>query len=138
MLNPLENHPLVLKVPEDVGQLFVRGVKGQLQERRDAVGRALGVEEGSGDVGQHGKWGVHTLGLSSQRQPKRERRCIRGGEREGASQLFLWNRRWGQIGEKSDLVSGRTWARHSQQGRAKKIIKVFMYYIFTDILNAGY
>lgn len=130
MLNPLENHPLVLKVPEDVGQLFVRGVKGQLQERRDAVGRALGVEEGSGDVGQHGKGGVHT--------PKRERQCICGGEREGASQLFLWNRRWGQIGEKSDLVSGRTWARHSQQGRAKKIIKVFMYYIFTDILNAGY
>lgn len=133
MLNPLEDHPLVLKVPEDVGQLFVRGVKGQLRERREEVGRALAVEEGSGDVGQHGNGGVHTLGLSPQRQPRRERRCMRGWEREGASQLFLWNRRWGQIGEESDLVSGRTWTRHSQQGRAKKLVIAFIYYIFTDI-----
>lgn len=119
MLNPLENHPLVFKVPEDAGQLVIRGVKGQLRERRDEAGRALVVEEGFGDVAQHGKGGVESLGLSYQRQQRRERRCIRGGEREGASQLFLRNQRWGQIREKSDLVSGGAWARHSQQGRGK-------------------
>lgn len=32
MLDPLEDHLLVLKVGEEVGQVFVRGVKGQLGE----------------------------------------------------------------------------------------------------------
>lgn len=65
MLNPLENHLLLLKVPEDVGQLFIRGVKGQLRERQDEVESALVMEEGFGDVAQHGKRGVEALGLSS-------------------------------------------------------------------------
>lgn len=137
MLNPLENQPLVLKVPEEVGQLFIRGVKGQLRQRRDEVGRALVVEEAFGDVAQHGKGGVEALGLSSQRQQRRERRRISGGEREGASQPFLWDRRWGLIREKPDLVSGGTWERHSQHGRAKKRTRI-IYYVFIDILNGDF
>lgn len=33
MLNPLRNYALVLKVAKDVGQMFIRRVKGQLAER---------------------------------------------------------------------------------------------------------
>lgn len=125
VLNPLENHPLVLKVPEDVGQLFIRGVEGQLGERR---------EECVGGVDQHGQGGVQTRGLSSQRQQRRDGRCISGRQREGASLLFLWNQRWGLIGEKSDLVPQGTWPRHRQQGRGQRIIVIIIYYIFLDIL----
>lgn len=97
MLNPLEDHPLVLQAPEEVGQLFIRGVKGQLGEGWDRVGGGLVGEEGVGDVDQR-QWG-------------RERGGDGGGEGQGASQLLLWNQRGGQIGEKPDLVSGGTWTQ---------------------------
>lgn len=94
MLNPLEDHPLVLQAPEEVGQLFVRGVEGQLGEGRDGVG------------------GVPGLGDVEQRQRRRERRGgVGGGEGQGASRLLLRNQRRGQIGEKPDLVSGGTWTQ---------------------------
>lgn len=32
MLNPLKDNPLVVKAAEEVGQMFVWGVKGQLGE----------------------------------------------------------------------------------------------------------
>lgn len=95
MLNSLENHPLVLEVPEEVGQKIIWGVEGQLREEGD--GRTLVMEEGFGRFA----W---------QRRPRRERWSGRVGERDGASESFLWNGRRGHIGEKSDLVSGGTWA----------------------------
>lgn len=56
MLNPLKNNFLVLKVPEEVGQMLIRGVKGQLGEGQD--GRTRIVEEGFGYVEQHGQGAV--------------------------------------------------------------------------------
>lgn len=70
MLNSLENHPLVLEVPEEVGQVLIWGVKGQLREGWD--GRILLMEEGFGR-------------LSWQRRQRRERRSGSVGERDGAS-----------------------------------------------------
>lgn len=132
MLNPLENPPLVLQVPEEPGQLFIRGVEGQLRERGDEAGRVLLREGGVGDVEQHGQVGVGALGLASQRQQRRERRHISGGEGQGASQLFLWNQRRGQIGEKSDLVSGGTWTQSARKDEED------FYYIIINIGNGGF
>lgn len=95
MLNSLENHPLVLEVPEEVGQVLIWGVKGQLREGWD--GRILVTEEGFGRFA----W---------QWRQRRKRRCGSVGERNGASLSFLWNGRWGRIRVKSDLVSRGTWA----------------------------
>lgn len=35
MLNPLRNYPLVAQAAKDEGQMFIRGVKGQLGEGGD-------------------------------------------------------------------------------------------------------
>lgn len=94
MLNSLENHPLVLEVPEEVGQLLIWGVKGQLREGWD--GRIQLMEEGLGR-------------FAGQRRERRKRRRGNVGQRDGASESFLWDGRWGHIGVESDLVSRGTW-----------------------------
>lgn len=70
MLNSLENHLLVLEVPEEVGQVLIRGVEGQLREGWE--GRPLLLEEGFGRFA----W---------QQRQGGERRRGGVGERDGAS-----------------------------------------------------
>lgn len=120
LLDPLKDNPMVVESAEQVGQMFVRGVKGQLGEGQRGDGAPCGwfevscllVEIGVGYGCQHVQGVVKVLRASLQRRQGRqgrqrgEWRRIGAGEGEGASKPLLWNRRRGAIREKSHLVSG--------------------------------
>lgn len=94
MLNPLRNNPLVVKATEEVGQVLIRGVKGQLGEGQQGDGtphlfRFLLLEVAVRYVGQHVQRVVKVLRVPlhwRQVRPGRERRCVAvAREGEGAN-----------------------------------------------------